>query len=90
MGHRGHAGFFHEQPTHLFPMSKPPALLRQCQNVLTGVTDSAKHPPVLSRKRTRRKRLGKIFWGHFHSNKRFRWVTWPNPLRPPLQAPPDF
>jgi hypothetical protein len=35
----------------------------QCQNVLTGVTDGAKHPSVLSRKRTRRKRLGKIFWG---------------------------
>ena len=29
-------------------------------DVLTGVTDGAKHPPVLSRKRTRRKRLGNI------------------------------
>jgi hypothetical protein len=48
----------------LFPMSKPPAFLRQCEKVLAYVPDSAKHPPVLSRKWERRKRLGKIFWCH--------------------------
>jgi hypothetical protein len=58
-------------------MSKPPALLRQCENVLAGVADGAKHPPVLSWKRERRKWLGEIFWGHFHSNKRSRRVTSP-------------
>ena len=62
--HCGHSSFFHDQPAHLFPVGKLLALLRKCKNVRAGVTNGAKHPPVLSRKRKRREQLGKVFWCH--------------------------